>query len=60
MATHSSILAWRNPWTVACQAPLCMGVARFGYDLATKPPPTTLAFSNLYFLMCNMGLIIST
>ena len=25
MATHSSILAWRIPWTVACQAPLAMG-----------------------------------
>ena len=25
MATHSSILAWRIPWTVACQAPLSMG-----------------------------------
>ena len=24
-ATHSSILAWRIPWTVACQAPLSMG-----------------------------------
>ena len=24
MATHSSILAWRIPWTVACQAPLSM------------------------------------
>ena len=25
MAIHSSILAWRIPWTVACQAPLFMG-----------------------------------
>ena len=25
MATHSSILAWRIPWTVACKAPLPMG-----------------------------------
>ena len=25
MATHSNILAWRIPWTVACQAPLSMG-----------------------------------
>ena len=25
MATYSSILAWRIPWTVACQAPLSMG-----------------------------------
>ena len=26
MATRSSILAWRIPWTVACQAPLSMGL----------------------------------
>ena len=26
MATHSSILAWIIPWTVACQAPLSMGL----------------------------------
>ena len=25
MATDSSILAWRIPWTVACQALLSMG-----------------------------------
>ena len=25
MATHSSILAWRIPWTGGCQAPLSMG-----------------------------------
>ena len=25
MATHSSVLAWRIPWTAAYQAPLCMG-----------------------------------
>ena len=25
-ATHSSILAWRIPWTVAHQAPLFMGI----------------------------------
>ena len=26
MATHSSILAWEIPWTVACQASLSMGL----------------------------------
>ena len=25
MATHSSVLAWRIPWTAAYQAPLSMG-----------------------------------
>ena len=28
MATHSSIVAWRIPWTVAHQAPLSVGFAR--------------------------------
>ena len=32
MATHSSSLAWRIPWT---EEP---GVARGGHDLVTKPP----------------------
>ena len=27
-ATHSSILAWTIPWTVACQAPLSMEISR--------------------------------
>ena len=28
MTIHSSILAWRIPWTAACQAPLSMGFSR--------------------------------
>ena len=43
MATHSSILAWRIPWTVACQAPLSMEVTRVGHDLAAKSPPPIFA-----------------
>ena len=31
MATHSSILAWRIPWTVARQAPVFMGLSRQAY-----------------------------
>ena len=31
MATHSSILAWKIPWTVVCQAPLSMGFSRQEY-----------------------------
>ena len=31
MATHSSILAWEIPWTVACQAPLSMEFLRQEY-----------------------------
>ena len=25
MATHSTILAWRIPWTIACQSPVSLG-----------------------------------
>ena len=32
MATHSSILAWKTPWTVAYQAPQSMGLQRVGPD----------------------------
>ena len=43
-ATHSSLLAWRIPWTEepgrlqGSQA----WVARVGHDLVTKPPPPPL------------------
>ena len=38
MATHSSILPWRTPWTVAHPAFLSMG-SRVRHDLVSKPPP---------------------
>jgi len=39
MATHSSILAWRVPWTEESGGLQSMGSQRVGHDLATKPPP---------------------
>ena len=40
MATYSKILAWRNPWTEKpSKLHTVHGVARVGYELATKPPP---------------------
>ena len=42
MATYSSILAWRIPWTVepgGLQSMRLHGVARVRHDLVTKPPP---------------------
>ena len=39
MATHSSILAWKIPWTEEPGGLQSMGVARVRHDLATKPPP---------------------
>ena len=35
MAAHSSILAWKFPWTEKPGGLLCHGVARVGHDLAT-------------------------
>ena len=39
MATHSSILAWKIPWTEESDRLQSMGLQRVGHDLATKPPP---------------------
>ena len=38
MATHSSILAWRIPWTEEPGGLLSMGLKRVGDNLVTKPP----------------------
>ena len=38
MATHSSILAWRSPWTEQPDRLQFKGVARIGHDLAAKLP----------------------
>ena len=40
MATHSSILAWRIPWTEEPGGLQSMGSQESDNDLATKPPPT--------------------
>ena len=39
MATHSSILVWKIPWTEEPGRLQSMGSQRVGHDLATKPPP---------------------
>ena len=40
MATHSSILAWRVPWTAEPgRIHTVHGIIRVGHDLVTKPPP---------------------
>ena len=36
MATHSSILAWRIPWTEETGGLQSMGLQRVRHDLATK------------------------
>ena len=37
MAIHSSILAWKIPWTEEPGGLQSMGSQRVGHDLATKP-----------------------
>ena len=36
MTTHSSIFAWKIPWTEAPSRPQSMGSQRVGHDLATS------------------------
>ena len=38
MATHSSILVWKIPWTEE-SGRLQSGLQRVEHDLATRPPP---------------------
>ena len=45
MATHSSILAWRIPWTGEPSRLQSKGSQRVGHDFATTPP--LLRFSSL-------------
>ena len=42
MATHSSILAWKIPWTEEPGGLESWGSQRVGHNLATKPPPKLL------------------
>ena len=42
MATHSSILAWKIPWTEDPGGLLSMGSQRVGCDVVTKQQHTTL------------------
>ena len=50
MATHSSILAWRIPWTEPWWATV-HGVTRVGHDLVTKPPPPSFSLA-LFMILC--------
>ena len=44
MATHSSILAWRIPWTEPWRATVHQ-VTRVGHDLVTKPPSSSFSLA---------------
>ena len=50
MATHSSILAWRIPWTEEPRRLQSMGSARVEHDLVTKPPPGGYIYINIFLI----------
>ena len=51
MATHSSILAWEIPWTVACQAPLLQRINMVNMaDQLNNKKGTTEIVACLFFI----------
>ena len=46
MAPHSSIHAWRIPWTEERGRLQSMGSQRVRHDLVTKPPPWCIIVNN--------------
>ena len=51
MAAHSSILAWRIPWTEESGG--FIGSQRVGHDLVTTPPPPLPLCVRQWFLKHN-------
>ena len=51
IATHSSTLAWRIPWTEEPGRFPVHGVTRIGHNLVTKPPPAPKCVIFLDFQM---------
>ena len=49
MATHSSILAWKMPWTEVSGGLQSLGLQRVGHNLATKH---STAHDQVLFLGC--------
>ena len=55
MATHSSILAWRIPWTKEPGGLQSMGLQRVRHDWATSLFFSPLSFLKISFLISKMG-----
>ena len=47
MVTHSSILAWKIPWTEETGGLQFRGLQKVRHDLATKPPTTASDIINV-------------
>ena len=54
MATHSSILARKIPWTEEPGRLQCMGLQRVGHDLATKPPPPSSNYLHSIYIVLDV------
>ena len=60
-ATHSSILAWRIPWTEEPGGLQSMGSQRVRHDLATKqPPPIKILISSGNTRTADPGITLTT
>ena len=57
MATHSSILAWKIPWTDVPRGLQSMGSQRVRQNLATKSPQTLMTMTVFYcsVYICILG-----
>ena len=51
VATHSSILAWRIPWTEKPGGLQSRGLQRVGHDLATKEQQQTTIYEHLLYAL---------
>ena len=51
MATPSSILAWRIPWTEKPGGLQSRGLQRVGHDLATKEQQQTTIYEHLLYAL---------
>ena len=65
MATHSSVLAWKIPWTEELGGYSPQGPNRVGHDLVTKPPPSLYkqasgVTATAAFRPCGVGGVIRT
>ena len=55
MATHSSILAWKIPWTEELGGLQSMGLQRVGYNLETKTTTTTTKVNDASYQLSLMA-----
>ena len=53
LATHSGILAWKNPMDRGAWQVTDHGLQRVGHDLLTKETTATVQHRELYSILCN-------